>query len=67
MSKRSQAVLRGLIQRATLPAVTVKELGQEAHLSPQTIGKFIRGQGITEEQEDSLRRALLNLLPRTNR
>lgn len=63
MSKRSQQALREVLGRATLPVVTVREVAAESHLSPVTIGKFIRGAGVTAEQEASIRRALLNLLP----
>lgn len=61
--RRSTEALRLLCQKVTLPQVSVTELATEAHLSPQTVGRFIRGHGITPEQESSLRSALLRLLP----
>lgn len=66
-TRRRQDMLRALIQRATLPQLTVTEIANEAHLSPQTIGKFVRGGPVTDEQEASIARALLVLLPEGKR
>jgi len=66
MTERSQAFLRMMLQRATLPAVTVKDLAGASGVSAVTIGKFIRGSGLAEDQEVAVRKALLTLLPSEN-
>jgi len=62
-TKRRQERLRALVQQVTLPQITVTELANECHVSPQTIGRFMRGMGLTDEQERSLTEAMLRLLP----
>lgn len=62
-ARRKQDRLRLIVQQVTIPQVKVSELAAAAHLTPQTVGRFIRGHGITPEQEASLRSALLELLP----
>jgi hypothetical protein len=63
-SKRAeQRRLREVTRRATTPAVTVNRLAQETHLSPKTIYGFVAGAALREENAESLRDALLRLLP----
>lgn len=61
--RRSTEALRMLCREVTTPQIPLPDLAAAAHLSPQTVGRFIRGNPLTPEQEDSVRGALLSLLP----